>query len=1165
MTRLLTVFFWLASLTVAPAAAADVDYSREIKPLLKERCFACHGALKQEASLRLDAGSLILQGGASGPALAPNEPSTSLLLDRIADTDPASRMPPEGAPLTPEQIGRLRMWIEQGARVPQDEQPEPDPREHWAFRRPTRPRIPEVRNPGWVRNPIDNFLAVAHEKNGLTPLPPAKKAQLLRRVSLDLIGLPPTRAELRAFLADDSEGVYQRMVDRLLNNPHYGERWGRHWMDVWRYSDWYGRRAVPDVLNSYGQIWRWRDWIVRSLNEDKGYDRMVMEMLAADEIAPTDDESLVATGFLVRNFYRWNYNSWMKDNVEHTGKAFLGLTFNCCQCHDHKFDPISQEDYFRFRAFFEPLELRHDRVPGEPDPGPFPKYSYGAAYSPITSGMIRVFDEKLDATTYMYAGGEARNIIAGKPPIPPGVPTLLSGEHLRVEPIDLPATAWYPGLEGFVQQEEIGKRDSALQTARSELAQAREHLDQTLPGLLAAVQQAETDIEAARGEGLPSRSGPDALVGTQSLVMDASKGRRVLGHRVADVKLADGASVSYRIKILRDAHTNFQLGLDLSSGATGGYVAFDAGRIQSYRPGTFETFEVGRYDFAAGQNVFDVRLVVNFTSNTAVLTVACLAHSKKLVDAVPVALNGWHSPPNEKQGVLLDARTGSVVVYDHIVLSQSDAEPQVCLDFEPPTYQDETDVIAVPGWIEPPFSTAPATSRVSRLVTQSAAIALAEQVRQTAPRKVDAARLAVSVAEAKVTAAEADLASVRARIEADQAQFVDRAVNADEMSQKAARAERLAGVAASRLNLALTQQEVAAARLLPTGDEKQAAALQQAEAKSAAAQSALAMAEAASQTESKDYTPLSPKYPQKSTGRRAALARWIANKDNPLTARVAVNHMWLRHFGRGLVTTPADFGRNGAAPSHPELLDWLAVELIEHDWSMKHIHRLIVTSAAYQMASASAEIVDLNPAVDVDNVFLSRFIPQRLSAEVIRDSLLHVSGTLDTSIGGPEIDQSLAMTPRRSLYFSHHGEKRMAFLDLFDAATPAECYERSSSIRPQQALAMSNGPLTAQQGRLLAKPLWQAVGDDGDETNGRKRLFIEAAFEQVLGRGPTAMEVEAAGTFLNDQSKYFADLPSDQLSISTGEAIPPSAEPAARARENFVQALFNHNDFVTVR
>src|SRR5262249_45483743 len=176
-------------------------------------------------------------------------------------------------------------------------------------------------------------------------------------------------------------------------------------MDVWRYSDWYGRRAVPDWWNSASQIWRWRDWIVRSLNQDKGYDRMVVEMLAADEVCPEED-NLVATGYLARNWYALNPNQWMRDNVEHTGKAFLGLTFNAAHCHDHKYDPISQEEYFRSRAFFEPIDLRQDRVPGEPDPGPFQKYEYSVLRKPVRVGSIRVQDEHPEAKTWMYQLGD---------------------------------------------------------------------------------------------------------------------------------------------------------------------------------------------------------------------------------------------------------------------------------------------------------------------------------------------------------------------------------------------------------------------------------------------------------------------------------------------------------------------------------------------------------------------------------------------------------------------------------------------------------------------------------------------------------------------------------------------------------------------------------------
>ena len=197
----------------------------------------------------------------------------------------------------------------------------------------------------------------------MTPQGPAERSLLLRRVYLDLIGLPPTREEMQAFLGDKSPDAYEKVVDRLLASPQYGERWGRHWMDVWRYSDWWGLGA--ELRNSQKHIWHWRDWIVESLNEDKGYDRMLREMLAADELYPTDPDALRATGFLARHYFIFNRTTWLDETVEHTGKAFLGLTFNCCKCHDHKYDPFSQADYYRFRAIFEPYQIRTDNVPGE--------------------------------------------------------------------------------------------------------------------------------------------------------------------------------------------------------------------------------------------------------------------------------------------------------------------------------------------------------------------------------------------------------------------------------------------------------------------------------------------------------------------------------------------------------------------------------------------------------------------------------------------------------------------------------------------------------------------------------------------------------------------------------------------------------------------------------
>ena len=932
------------------AAAEPVDYLRQVKPILKQRCYACHGAMKQKAGLRLDTGAAIRRGGDSGPAVEPGHVEESLLLERVTESDSALRMPPEGAPLTSEQIALLRAWVAQGAPAPAGERPEPDPRRHWAFQQPVRPAVPVLppRQAGWARNPIDAFLAREHLKRGLTPAPPAEPDVLLRRVYLDLIGLPPTRAELHEFRADPSEAAYHRVVDRLLASPQYGERWARHWMDVWRYSDWYGRRAVPDVLNSYARIWRWRDWIVRSLNEDKPYDRMVAEMLAADELAPADDANLVATGFLVRNWFRWNYNSWMKDNVEHVGKAFLGLTINCAHCHDHKYDPITQEDYFAFRACFEPMELRHDRVPGEPDPGPYPKYEYGKAYPPITSGMVRVFDEKLDAKTFLYTRGESRNVVPGRPPIAPSAPAFLKGRAFRVEPIDLPAEAYYPGLKAFVRQEELAHRESEIVSAERAVARSRD--------VLTTAERA-----AVAAETRPFPDNPRAFVGVETVLAFA-------------------------------------------------------------------------------------------------------------MDAVP-------SP----------------------------------------------------------------------------------ELSQTRSR-VEAARFAWAVDQARRDSARAELTALRARIAADDVRYGRGAGDADTLARAAARAHRRAAVARSVMAMAQAEQAAFAARGKAPG------AVTKAEQQRDAARTAHDAALKTKDNDSTAYPPLSPVYPARSTGRRAALARWITDRSTPLTARVAVNHIWRWHLGTAMVATTHDFGRNGRPPTFPELLDWLAVELMEptttaaRPWSMKALHRLIVTSAAYRMASRAADPAHPGRSIDPDNHWSWRFTRARIEAEVLRDSLLHVAGALDPAIGGPDLDYARGLSShRRSLYFTHHGEARMPFLELFDAADACDCYRRTTSVVPQQALAMVNNELTLALAHRLAERLWDELGSPVTAGSHGDAAFITAAFEQVLAREPSPAETALASEFLARQAHLLGRA---REVHSPNHAA--SSDPRARARADLIHALFSHNDFLTV-
>jgi hypothetical protein len=303
-------------------------------------------------------------------------------------------------------------------------------------------------------------------------------------------------------------------------------------------------------------------------------------------------------------------------------------------------------------------------------------------------------------------------------------------------------------------------------------------------------------------------------------------------------------------------------------------------------------------------------------------------------------------------------------------------------------------------------------------------------------------------------------------------------------------------------------------------------------------------------------------YPDTSTGRRLALAKWIASEDNPLTARVAVNHIWLRHFGSALVPTVADFGSSGSKPTHPQLLDWLATELMAKNWSTKAIHRLIVTSNAYRMQSSTRDDNAANLSADPDNHYLWRMNPRRMEAEAVRDSVLQIAGQLDTTMGGPEIDQSQGDTvPRRSVYFQHTPDVQMTFLRMFDLANPLECYERLETVMPQQALALANSKLGLAQSRLLAKNLTEKTGGPA-----RAKNFIDVAFRYVLGRAPTKAEQERSLGFLQQQAERLAD--SQALTaFDSGEAVAvaPAAEPWLRARENLVHVLFNHNEFVTIR
>jgi len=913
------VLFTLIFFALTAPLEAGVDYLKELKPLLKERCYTCHGALKQKNRLRLDTVELMLKGGKSGPAVLRGKPDESLALQRVTASDLDERMPPqhEGEPFTVAQVALLREWIATGAPAPVDERAESDPKEHWAFRPRVRPPVPAAANAKWVRNPIDAFIAKEHDDHGLAPQPEASRAILLRRLYLDLIGLPPSLQELAAFENDPSPDWYERVVKQLLDDPRHGERWARHWMDIWRYSDWWG--LGDQLRNSQKHIWHWRDWIVESLNADLPYDEMIRLMLAADESHPNDLKKLRATGFLARNWFLFNRNQWMDETVEHVSKGFLGLTVNCAKCHDHKYDPISQVDYYRMRAFFEPYHVRMDVVPGEPD---------------LTrDGIPRAFDGLLDTPTYRFVRGD-ENQPDKSAIIAPGVPELLAFTQLKVQPIVLPPEAWQPERRAWVIDAHRTAAQKKVEVAGKALATAREQL--------ATAQKRESEI-------------------------------------------AETPSVS---------------------------------------------------------------------------------------DAKP-------TPPAEARTTTASARAEVTVA--ELALTMATTE----------------------------------------LMT------------------IDSRRAAMGAAWARAAADSSQTNTALAELERD-------------ATSSAIRAEREAAVAKARHAVAVAEMRLTDA----AGSKKDAIKKELKTARETLDQATQSVT--APITETDKFAPLygaqwtptrffnsqkddpAVEFGPKSSGRRTALAGWITDPRNPLTARVAANHLWARHMGAPLVPAVFDFGRKEGSPTHSDLLDWLASELVDSGWSMKHLHQLIVTSAAYRMSSSVAD-GESNLAKDPDNMLWWRRTPIRIEAEAVRDSILALAGQLDPTIGGPSVPtDSQTDSKRRSLYFFHSNNERNLFLTTFDEANVKECYRREQSIVPQQALALSNSRLVQDCTKLIAARFGADVSPGDDPA------FVRKAFRGVLGFAPQEAELAA--------------------SVETMEAwrkIPDTTPDQARA--HFVWALLNHNDFVTMR
>ena len=1082
-------------------AQEPIDYARRIKPVLQARCYSCHGALKQEAGLRLDTVVLASRGGDSGAAIKRGDTEGSLLVQRVTSSDEATRMPPEGEPLKPAEIADLKAWIAQGAKGPADEQPELDPREHWAFRTPVRPPVPPTT---WSTNPIDAFIAAEHQKRGIVPQKPADKRVWLRRVSLDLTGLPPSIAELEAFVADHSPDAYDHVVTRLLDSPLYGERWGRHWMDIWRYSDWWGLGA--EVRNSQKHIWHWRDWIIESLNADKPYDQMLREMLAADELYPNDLDRLRASGFLARQYFKFNRTSWLDETIEHTSKAMLGLTFNCAKCHDHKYDPFSQQEYYRLRAIFEPYQIRTDAVPGEID---FEK-----------DGIPRAFDCNLDIQTFLHVRGDDRNPDKSKV-MEPGVPAFLSPELPPLQPVALPAEAFQPGTRPFVVEAHLKLADQRIEAATAALALARKKLTESVA---AHQEMANTSVDD---------SPADAL----SVIARALFSDDFAAARPEDWETREG------MWTYADGR--------LKQSAVGASRA--ALRLKKLPPADFEARF--KYVPTGGEMWKSVGITFDVTADHEVLAyLSSVSGGSKSQIAYRQGTDAYVYPPGALQNrpVALNQSHEIVLrVRGTLVNIGIDGEHSIAYRLPFARQAGALELITFDASAE--FLTFELNELSSAIQMQESSAAATREKPDNGPLPIDQAKLTVVIAEKSLVTAELQPLSIRARAAADRARWQEPTPSdLQVLIADAVRAERQVAMAKADEDLSRAELDV-----LKSPADKKADAVK----KRDAAKLTLEAARRNMEAPGESFTALtgafktlesnleneqsrSKPFPRTSSGRRTAFARWITDPRHPLPARVAVNHLWGRHFGRPLVPTVFDFGRKGTPPSHPELLDWLAVEFREQGWSMKHLHRLIVTSNTYRLTSSSTGATEATLAADPDNLYYWRANPTRMQAQLVRDSLLSLAGELDLTRGGPSIPVSNETSRRRSLYFVHSHNEHQKFLSIFDDASVLECYRRSESIVPQQALALENSSLASTMAEKIAQRMVAGGPKSDDE-------FVRCAFLTVLAVEPTSDELALV---LESMA---------QLKAVAKKKNRPN--PDQSVMTSVILILLNHNDFVTIR
>ena len=1089
---------------------AATFFETKIRPLLVDHCFSCHGDGKAMGGVRLDSRAAMLKGGDHGPVLNPGSPEQSLLL-RVVHYDGAVKMPPAGK-LSADAIAALTQWVKMGAPWPETKAAEnaasasryvisPEKKNFWSFQPVKNAPLPAVKNRAWVKSPIDAFILADLEKKGLTPAPPAEKRVLIRRATFDLIGLPPTPAEIQAFLQDRSPNAFAKVVDRLLASPRYGERWGRHWLDVVRYVDSLDARGLGGE-GDISEAWRYRDWVVDAFNRDMPYNQFVLNQVAGDLLpGPTPGDinipGTIATGLLAIG--NWGNGDADKekiltdiadDQVDVVSRGFMGLTVACARCHNHKFDPISTQDYYGMAGIFFSTHILPKLAPkgaGE-TPLRIPLVSKAEiAKREQVMAQTQDLEKRLKAATDGQAGAFARSLLPQTARYLTAVWDYANRPAAQAN-LSLADFAAQQGLHAYALRQwrdYLGFGDYALLTTplRDLLGNAGVHVWKgaaDTPSLTVNTNDAPRTILTFT---LPPRSvavhpSPNngVAVGWKSPISGTV---RIAG-RVADADPACGDGIAWVLD-----HRTAGGVRELASGdfPNGGAQGFTQGKGAEHLSAVtvkagdqIQLLVLPKMDYGCDTTV--VELTITPTDGARVWDLTR--------DIVDTPLQG--NPHSDRYG-----NADAWRFYD-MADSSRDRRPEGALG--------------------------EALDRWQRAV-------------------------------ANVAAGERDRNAI---LEAAQ-EFQQRFTLADDLSPFwiRSRDDEKALPPAAREELAKLSGPLDTLRKNPPPPVSYANGAQEGgcpESPQAGFHdvhvhirgSYLRLAELVPR-----HFPVvlagEAQPPITQGSGRLELARWLVQETHPLTPRVLVNRVWQHHFGEGIVRTPSNFGFLGERPSHPALLDYLAWQFVHSGWSIKKLHRTILLSAAYQQSSnAPAKTLRLDP----DNRLFGRMNRRRLEAEAVRDNLLAVSGSLDTTMGGPAVRDFAA--PRRTLYIMTIRSDRSGFGPLFDAADSTASVDRRtiSTVAPQ-ALFLLNNAFALEQTHRLATRI-----RNSDAQNDSAR--IQNAYALLYGRPAADEEVKIGLTFLSHARK-----------TTIAQVAGPGAPDIDRiAWEQYCQILLCANEFLYI-